>query len=552
MESTATAGGAARGPRGRLRVERLTGMPARYAVPAVVGTFGLLLGAAGESTDIAYHVDFGRDESLLTVPHLLILAAVGSIALAGILALLMSGPVAPGAVRIRGRELPPGGLVVVLCSAVALAAFPLDGTWHSLFGEDLTLWSPTHLLLIGGPTLSILGLLLLVREGSALGRGARLSTVAQVVLVGFLLGALADLLAEFGFGVPQFRLLFHPILVSLVGALVLVFARLLFGRGGALKALAVYLAIGALSLGIGLLEPERTLDRMPLFLVAAIVVELVALRRWRSPLSLGAVAGLGAGTIGLAAEWAWSQIWMPYPWTSSLLPEAAILSAVAGLAAGVIGARMAVAFRAPAGDASTAPPPRPAPVLAAAVALVAVLAFPLPRSGIDARATIVPFAERSDSTRLRVNLDPPGAARDSDWFRVMTIHGGSTSQVDLVPAGGGSYVTDGRVPVGGERDALLRLARGSGLASVTVYSNGDEGHEESTPLARRTEPFEAEHALPPVSGSRADLQSIGYAAVAGIAALWLLALARALARLEGKPLVPRLRGPRTPAPRATP
>ncbi|MDQ3306118.1 MAG: hypothetical protein M3535_09110 [Actinomycetota bacterium] len=30
-----------------------------------------------------------------------------------------------------------------------LAAFPLDELWHRAFGIDVTLWSPTHLMLVG-------------------------------------------------------------------------------------------------------------------------------------------------------------------------------------------------------------------------------------------------------------------------------------------------------------------------------------------------------------------------------------------------------------------
>lgn len=525
------------------RFKRRTGLPAKYGVPVVVGMLGLALGGVGESSDIAYHVDFGRDDSLFTVPHVLILVAIASITLAGVLALAIPGPSGRGALRVRGRALPAGGLVVVLCSAVALAAFPLDGTWHELFGEDLTLWSPTHLLLIGGPTLAILGLLLLVREGATLGHPSAVSRAAQVVLVGFLLGALTDLQAEFGFGVPQFRLLFHPVVVALTGALVLVFARLLLGRGGAVKALVVYWVVGGLALAVGLLEPDRTLARLPLYLVAALVVELVAARRWRSKLTAGAAAGLGVGTVGLAAEWTWSEVWMPIPWPQTLLPEAAVLAAAAGLAAGVIGARMAIAYRAAEDEARSTPPAAPRwPVVAAATTLIAVLAVPLSRSGIDAGATIVPYDTRPGSTRLRVALDPPDAARGADWFRVLAIHGGSTSQVELRSTGGGRFITRGRVPVGGERDAVLRLARGTTMASVTVYSRGDETHEQPTALARRTSRFEPEHALPPVGGWRADLQKLGYVLLGAIAAAWLLLLCRALLRIEGAPPARLLRG----------
>ena len=30
------------------------------------------------------------------------------------------------------------------------AGFPLDDMWHRMFGQDVTLWGPTRLLLFGG------------------------------------------------------------------------------------------------------------------------------------------------------------------------------------------------------------------------------------------------------------------------------------------------------------------------------------------------------------------------------------------------------------------
>ena len=48
----------------------------------------------------------------------------------------------------------------------ALIGFPLDDVWHRLFGQDVTLWGPTHLMLIGGASLSLIGQGVLLAEGT--------------------------------------------------------------------------------------------------------------------------------------------------------------------------------------------------------------------------------------------------------------------------------------------------------------------------------------------------------------------------------------------------
>ncbi len=59
---------------------------------------------------------------------------------------------------------PVGGLMMAACGAFALTGFPLDDMWHRLFGQDVTLWGPTHLMLIGGASLATLGGMVLMGE----------------------------------------------------------------------------------------------------------------------------------------------------------------------------------------------------------------------------------------------------------------------------------------------------------------------------------------------------------------------------------------------------
>ena len=57
-------------------------------------------------------------------------------------------------------------MLILVCSGIALTGFPLDDVWHRIFGQDVTLWGPTHLLLFGGASMSTLGGMILLMEGA--------------------------------------------------------------------------------------------------------------------------------------------------------------------------------------------------------------------------------------------------------------------------------------------------------------------------------------------------------------------------------------------------
>ena len=132
----------------------------------------------------------------------------------------------PSAVAVRiGRDwcAPLGGVLICACGAFSLIGFPLDDVWHRLFGQDVTLWGPTHLMLIGGAAMTLVGIAVLHRRGparerapAATPRRARASTrlARAIALTGGLLIGLSTFQAEFDFGVPQFRLIFQPMLID--------------------------------------------------------------------------------------------------------------------------------------------------------------------------------------------------------------------------------------------------------------------------------------------------------------------------------------------------
>ena len=144
--------------------ERQSGLPGWAALPAVLAGQALLVAAFGMYWDISLHIDDGRDPGPLANPsHYFILFGLFGLFAAGFLALVLPRDV-PGraAVRLtRDWHVPVGGLVLMACGAFALIGFPLDDVSHRLFGQDVTLWGPTHLMLIGGAGLSLFGVLML-------------------------------------------------------------------------------------------------------------------------------------------------------------------------------------------------------------------------------------------------------------------------------------------------------------------------------------------------------------------------------------------------------
>ncbi len=239
---------------------RSAGLPAWTILPALIAGVSLQVALLGMYWDISLHIDVGRDAGPLANPaHYLILLGLFGVFAAGFLAMVLprdqEGPPSPTAIRItRDWHAPLGGVLVAACGAFSLIGFPLDDVWHRLFGQDVTLWGPTHLMLIGGAAMTLIGLAVLQVEGrrsrtpemrAAKRTGLRRleGTVRMASVCGGLLIGMSTFQAEFDFGVPQFRLLFQPLLIALAAAFTLVVARIWGGRGTALGAVVFFLLL---------------------------------------------------------------------------------------------------------------------------------------------------------------------------------------------------------------------------------------------------------------------------------------------------------------------
>ena len=422
--------------------ERQTGLPGWAALPSALLGATLLIAVVGMYWDVSLHIDNGRDPGPLANPaHYLILVGLYGSLLAGALSIALA-PERPSRSAVHlgdGWWAPAGGLMIAACGAFALTGFPLDDLWHRLFGQDVTLWGPTHLMLIGGGSLATLGAMALLSEGvTASGRRSEkgpplILRIRRAMLVGGFLVALSTFQGEFDFGVPQFRLVLHPTLEMAAAGIGLVTARVYLGRGGALSAVGGFLIIrGFLALVVGVVFGQ-TMPHFPLYIVEAALVELVFLRATSlRPVAAGALAGVAIGTIGLGAEWGWSHVWMPIPWPASLLPEAAVAGLIAAVAGGAVGGFIGAALVSP----RPFPPLRAERLgaLVAGVALMAVLAWGLPLSsnGPD-RATVALHDVRGSGpgreVAATIRISPASAASDPDFLNVTAWQGAAACSI---------------------------------------------------------------------------------------------------------------------------
>ena len=149
--------------------ERNSGIPGWASLPLFFVAGALLIAVLGMYWDISIHIDEGRDPGpLANAAHYFILAGLFGVFFAGLLSMALprEGRPSPAAVKISGDWYAPlGGLLMTVSASFALGAFPLDDVWHRIFGQDVTLWGPTHLVLIGGAGLATVGSLILLAEG---------------------------------------------------------------------------------------------------------------------------------------------------------------------------------------------------------------------------------------------------------------------------------------------------------------------------------------------------------------------------------------------------
>lgn len=139
----------------------------------------LLSGELGSIWDREWHYYVGRDQ-FWTPPHTLIYLSVAG---AGILALTVvlidtvrfykdaTGVDDNSTVRIFKLFHAPLGFVIAGFGALqALVSAPLDNYWHTLYGIDIALWAPFHMMGITGATIGNIGMVYIFASEAAIER----------------------------------------------------------------------------------------------------------------------------------------------------------------------------------------------------------------------------------------------------------------------------------------------------------------------------------------------------------------------------------------------
>jgi hypothetical protein len=155
---------------------------------------GVVVFLLGTSWDIQWHSFIGRDRTLVP-PHLVLL---GGIVLCGAAAAAM---VVAESVRARRDpalvatstpfadvfHAPLGAFVAGFGALDAAAGFPLDVSWHALYGIDVSIWAPFHVMIVSGMAFAALGVAAWLLSSAHLATRAGAAGAARAGYLGALL-----------------------------------------------------------------------------------------------------------------------------------------------------------------------------------------------------------------------------------------------------------------------------------------------------------------------------------------------------------------------------
>ena len=265
----------------------------------------------GSAWDVAWHFRYVFEA--FELPH-----RVNAVGTALALALLVLQSMVGVAVDQRGLRIAQIGMIIFLIS------IPLDIVNHWLFGLDVTIWSPTHMLQFAGTTVTLIGVL---QSWLRLAEPSRWHTVIAIGFWAFLLDDALFMLSQQEYGVvaldayargqtrasPELLALagrnpelfvrggipswVYPVWLIVMGTLTLAIARAVHGwRWTATTAAVMYLAyriIGYIILGAA----DFPQSFVPVMLLGgALVIDLAHYWRWQALRTTATLIGVYYGS----------------------------------------------------------------------------------------------------------------------------------------------------------------------------------------------------------------------------------------------------------------
>jgi hypothetical protein len=464
--------------------------PSWVALPVLVFTTSIICALFGFIWDVSWHIGNGRDPGPLANPaHYFIIIGLFGIFLGGMTAIVLPfGKPGPAAVRItRNWYAPVGGVLMAGCGMYAMIGFPLDDIWHRIFGQDVTLWGPTHLMMIGGAGFSLFAALMLEREGEVkdgeeVYHGVFIKFLRYLSFGGMFIG-LSVYQIEYDFGVEQFRLVLQPMMIAAAAALAAVAARITMGRGGAVIAAVFAIALrGVVALLVGPVL-GAPINWFPLYLGPALMVELVALTPLiKRPIAFGAVCGLAVGTVGLWLESLWIGTVYHYPWPMSMWGEALAMAVPVAILTGICGALFGMVLtgqRLPGRATGIAIVVATVVVIGGAVANGLHIVVPR-QNNATVTLTDLPGVPGQRMVSADVQLTPANmVSQHPDWVTILSWQGRMENDRGLVidrlqQVGPGHYRSTKPVPVWGSWKTLLRVQDGYTMTAVPIWEPADD------------------------------------------------------------------------------
>jgi hypothetical protein len=133
-------------------------------VLGLMALLGAIVFLEGTSWDIQWHTFIGRDRTLIP-PHIMMLSGVAISGISALLNVLIESWWARRTTIMTQYSVmfaqlfsaPLGAYVVGFTALTAAIAFPLDAYWHALYGIDVAIWAPFHIMFVASMGLVALG-----------------------------------------------------------------------------------------------------------------------------------------------------------------------------------------------------------------------------------------------------------------------------------------------------------------------------------------------------------------------------------------------------------